>query len=899
MLRKNLDVVSPCSRFQAVPVESKTRVDLHTCKCDKGFQLTTACQKPPGTRKFNHQDPDLQSPGCRCQGELNMTDDEHEVLPVRPEPFQRYHQSAFRDALEPVRESARKALLDFNLSTHDVSTANSLMCKSCRRVVRLRWTTCEGKDCGDPCNRWRNYFFGVNKFCPVMRDVLHAHGTVVDEHLKMMWNIKKSKDAYEETCNDLHMCGTIQSVLVEAKIPAASGLRDNLAGVLAEGTNFGKDALNAEDMCQECQRHTNAVLSDAECQIKSFGQVSSYCAPSGSCVVKQKRWGVWVSECGLSDQIAEQRVTPLPDLRKVPIDQRHVSLLIAEAAGSAVVPWLHDWAVNSSDWDACEWIGLCGDGPGAIIKQIEFEENIYSQMQELTTFFRDKYPEMKLLPNLRASWTAIKQTSTMAQALFDMRHSISPGLERNLKNKTSEMMNAMFDSGFLDSVPTFVQPVLASAINSFSQGNPFGPRHLLEVVAKAFAVSWVEGSSHKDAKEEFKTMVLTMQGYEDSEASDETEDDDFLSVEDMLENPLSEMSEADASTEAGESLMQTGAQNVQRTEDATAGLAEPTSAIAIAQSGYAAVFSTCAGLAVYAQQEDYVVYCAAWPVVVARLVPAVIEGVKAIQNWRGTMKLLGNRTREFMRTDEFRAVLLEAAGQLLQGALAGNVREALVDGSGTIAKQTLELIDFGTLNSTFRHPKVKKAVTESVQDLVREARLDLASLINVVPMLLTRSTTNIGRAIFEVAVNESAPIKATSDLFNSAIERATTENRSTSQIALDMLGDPASPMLQLLGSTSAKVMQIFLPGVDLETVEWLEVLRRPEVESELKKSITNMEPPLSATRIASELTGNPELRELLVRAVLQEMAPGIENGIGSNASDPGMEALVSLSLAHS
>jgi len=563
------------------------------------------------------------------------------------------------------------------------------------------------------------------------------------------------------------------------------------------------------------------------------------------------------------------------------------------------VPWLHDWAVNSSDWDACEWIGLCGDGPGAIVNQIEFEEQIYSHMQELTTFFRDVYPEMKLLPNLRASWTAIKQTSTMAQALFDMRHSISPGLEQNLQNRTSEMMNAMFDSGFLDSVPSFVQPVLASAIKSFSEGNPFGPRQLLEVVAKAFAVHWVDGSSHKDAKEEFKTMVLTMQGYGDSEASGETEDDEILSVEDMLENPLTEISEADESSKAGESLMQTGAQRVQRTEAAAAGLAEPTSTIAIAQSGYAAVFSTCAGLAVYAQQEDYVVYCAAWPVVVARLVPAVMEGVKAIQNWRGTMKFLGNRTREFMRTDEFRAVLQEASGQVLQGALQGNLRAGLVDGSSTIAKQTLELIDFGTLNSTFRHPKVKKAVTETVQDLVREARLDLASLIKVVPMVLTRSSAKIGRAIFEVTVNQSAPLKATSDLFNAAMERATTENRSTSQIAIDMLGDPASPMLQLLGSTSAKVMQIFLPGVDLETVEWLEILRRPEVKTELKKCISNMEPPLTASRLAGELTGNPELRELLVRAVLQDMAPGVEDDIGSNASDPGMEALVSLSLAHS
>jgi hypothetical protein len=458
------------------------------------------------------------------------------------------------------------------------------------------------------------------------------------------------------------------------------------------------------------------------------------------------------------------------------------------------------------------------------------------------------------------------------------------------------MIQAMLGSGFLDSVPEYLHPLLTDTMKSLNIGVPFGPRQFLENVAKSFALQWIFGKSHGATRAALKNYALLMQGKEES--TFELDNSDKLpEVDDVLEVPIDDGDDPfDAATlfddpaslaEHGVTLVSDAAFNSSRTAVVTQ-----------LKAAYTTIFSTCTSLAFYAKQNDYVVHCAAWPIVVAQTLPKLVDAVKAMRDWRTHLGRWANASTAFLISPEFRAVLGKAIGPLINTTLeTRDIKKGLLAGAEVLAAESMELVDFGELNATVKDPRVKAAVMEVVRDAVEEGWLGPNNFTQAVPMLIKKSTSKVGQAVFLVASEQFKGLGDTAKLLDALIQTIGAETRSSTQILADLLSAPDSPLLPLLAESAGSIVGLVLPDLEVDVEEWILIFQRPDVREQLALSIDKLERPLSARKIAGQILGDPDLRKLLVHQVVAQMSPGADELLSAEeVADTGMEALIGAAL---
>jgi hypothetical protein len=253
-----------------------------------------------------------------------------------------------------------------------------------------------------------------------------------------------------------------------------------------------------------------------------------------------------------------------------------------------------------------------------------------------------------------------------------------------------------------------------------------------------------------------------------------------------------------------------------------------------------------------------------------------------------------------LASKEFRAVLAKALTPLVNKSLEGHFVEGLVAGAEVLVMDLPDLVNFGTWNATLRDARVKMAVVESLREAAADARLDQHNFSKAISELAKRSASRIGVAVFEVVAEQDTTLGDTAKLVDTVLEEASLENRSHTQIALDLLTEPASPLIDLLADSCPNMLEFLTHGLNVTDLRWAQVLRRPEVLAKLRTAIRELEPPLTARGVAGQLLGNPALREELLKQATEELAPGFEASvekIAGPAAEQGVENLAASVIA--
>jgi hypothetical protein len=286
----------------------------------------------------------------------------------------------------------------------------------------------------------------------------------------------------------------LDNAILKVKLPEAQSFRDDVTlTVLSKYDDMqsvtGSDFRN---LCAECQTHVDQPADDSECHMKvAVDSDMLECMPHDYCKTKRTGrflWDLLRPECVLSDDVRKQRNLSLQEIEALDSRRRVVSPLLYKVGGATTTPWLHEWSKATSTSDACGVVALCGNDESALSRQFTFGSTISDRMIALTDFFRNEYTQLRFMKDLRAAWQATSKMAQMSNLLFEMRHSVSESLETHIKTQTQQMIQAMLGSGFLDSVPEYLHPLLTDTMKSLNIGVPFGPRQFLENVAKSFAL---------------------------------------------------------------------------------------------------------------------------------------------------------------------------------------------------------------------------------------------------------------------------------------------------------------------------------------------------------------------------------------------------------------------------
>jgi len=821
------------------------------------------------------------------------------ALPVRPQ------RAALRGDLGPVRAYAVDLLAGLEVQGDELPKAVGDLCSACQRAVRFRWQAdCGSSRCEDPCkpDGWRRKLFGVNPFCRTAQTVVERHGDILDEHLQLMWNLVQSSDAYSEVCRDLRLCGLSDNALLKARAAEAVELRENVTRIVSSSL-LGERAESSrrafDGLCHDCRMHVGQPANETECEVQNENPHDDYptplrCEPAAYCTMERRPGWFGGHQCHLNSAVVKQRALSSQELDAVPRDLRVVSPLLLAAGGGPTTPLLHSWANALGTEQACAVVGLCGNEPGALSRQLTFQHELVHRLTGAAVFFKEEYAQLMFFKDLRATWKATSVTAAVSRELFEMRHFVSDRTHEQLQRSVVGMLQAMATSGFLKSCPRYLRPILSDSVQCLATGVPYGPDLFLEGIAKGFAVEIMFGEGTVAVDGALKGFAHTMQVNQGISpgSADQTQHHPLPDLQEMLEMSRGDFSDAGAAV-VPLALVEQGTQG---------GLQHMTSSSSIAsmKAAYTSVVGFCSSIAIYAGQKDYLPYCVGWPITVARVLPKVMDTVRKIKDWRHHLGEFAEATARLVGSEAFGVVVAKAVQPLIAKSLNGDIAGGLVAGAEVLVVELPDVVNFGAWNATLRDARVKAAVVDALRDIVKVARLSRDNFSQAIPMLAQRSTSAIGRAVFQVAAEQNPALENATALADLLIESVSTKSDSFRETTLALLGAPESPLMDLLAESCPMVLGLLMPGLDVSSLRWAHVLRRPEVLVKLKGAVRELEPPLTARGVAGQLLANPALREELLRQATEELAPGFEamvEHIAGPASDKGVEFLVSAVLA--